>query len=157
MNSYHSNPIKSDSDSDGLTDYEEVVTYSTDPMDSDSDNGTVDDGTEVLTNSTDPNDASDDVPAEEATTSFSCSSVTLSSNDSELDADVSSQDITLSVTIEFDTQIAVWQRSLFAMVSLASTETWTGGLRVRSSVQTTAAGTENLKKKAPETPETHSP
>ena len=41
------NPILSDTDDDGLTDYEEVYTYNTDPLVSDTDNDELDDGDDV--------------------------------------------------------------------------------------------------------------
>lgn len=132
---YNTDPVDPDSDNDGLTDYEEVMStygYETDPNDEDSDDGTVGDGTEVLTDGTDPNDPSDDVVTVESVTSFSCSSLAFSPSSKELDADVASQDITFSIVMSFDTQIATWQRTLFAMVSLASTDTWTGELELDS-------------------------
>ena len=54
------NPTLSDSDSDGLSDSEEVNTYSTDPLDPDSDDDGLSDGNEVNTYSTDPNDTDSD-------------------------------------------------------------------------------------------------
>ena len=51
-------PLDDDSDDDGLTDGEEVNTYSTDPLDPDSDGDGFNDGVEVL-NSTNPNDLND--------------------------------------------------------------------------------------------------
>ena len=74
----------------------------------------------------------EEVAPAETTTSFSCSSIAFSPSSKELDADLASQDITFSIVMSFDTQIAVWQRSLFAMVSLASTDTWTGDLKLSS-------------------------
>ena len=49
------NPNDDDSDDDGLTDYQEVITYSTDPNDDDSDNDRLTDGYEVNVSGTDPN------------------------------------------------------------------------------------------------------
>jgi hypothetical protein len=50
----HSNPLMVDSDSDGLTDYQEIVTYSTDPARADSDGDGLSDKDEVVTYHTDP-------------------------------------------------------------------------------------------------------
>ncbi len=50
-----SNPLISDTDGDGLSDGQEVNTYSTDPIDSDSDNDRVTDGDEVNIYGIDPN------------------------------------------------------------------------------------------------------
>lgn len=55
---YGTDPSVSDTDSDGLSDYEEVKTYATDPLDSDSDDDGYEDGTEV-SEGTDPEDSSD--------------------------------------------------------------------------------------------------
>ncbi|MBR0076687.1 MAG: VWA domain-containing protein [Synergistaceae bacterium] len=44
---YGTNMIVSDSDHDGLNDYEEIITYKTDPLKADTDGDGVDDGTEV--------------------------------------------------------------------------------------------------------------
>ena len=54
------NPLKSDTDSDGLTDGDEVKLHSTDPLNADTDGGSVKDGEEVA-RGTDPLDAKDDV------------------------------------------------------------------------------------------------
>ena len=53
-----SNPLLADTDGDGLSDYEEIVTYSTDPADEDSDNDSCKDGWEIYYGY-DPNDYSD--------------------------------------------------------------------------------------------------
>ena len=58
VNTRKTNPLKADTDGDGLKDGAEVNTYHTDPLDSDSDNDGIVDGTEV-SGGTDPNDASD--------------------------------------------------------------------------------------------------
>jgi hypothetical protein len=50
----HSNPIVVDSDSDGLSDYQEIVTYSTDPANPDSDGDGLRDQDEVVTYHTNP-------------------------------------------------------------------------------------------------------
>lgn len=55
---YGTDASTSDTDSDGLSDYEEVKTYATDPLDSDSDDDGYEDGTEVSAG-TDPEDSSD--------------------------------------------------------------------------------------------------
>ncbi len=57
---YGTDSSDTDSDDDGLTDYDEIVTYGTDALVSDSDSGTISDGEEI-TNGTDPLDSSDDV------------------------------------------------------------------------------------------------
>ena len=54
---YHTNPARADSDGDGLNDHDEVVTYHTDPWDADTDNDGYTDLDEVLYGG-DPNDAS---------------------------------------------------------------------------------------------------
>jgi outer membrane protein OmpA-like peptidoglycan-associated protein len=54
-------PLKSDTDGDGLTDGAEVSTHKCDPLKTDSDAGTIDDGTEV-NRGTNPMDAEDDIP-----------------------------------------------------------------------------------------------
>lgn len=54
------NPTLSDSDSDGLSDSEEVNTYSSDPFDTDSDDDGLTDGNEVNTHGTDPSDSDSD-------------------------------------------------------------------------------------------------
>ncbi|MFL6600879.1 MAG: binary toxin-like calcium binding domain-containing protein, partial [Steroidobacteraceae bacterium] len=57
---HHSNPLVVDSDSDGLTDYQEIVTYSTDPARADSDRDGLSDKEEVVTYHTDPRHADTD-------------------------------------------------------------------------------------------------
>ena len=57
---YKTDPLKADTDGDGLTDDEEVMTYKTDPLKVDTDGGTIGDGVEVK-RGTDPLDPSDDV------------------------------------------------------------------------------------------------
>jgi hypothetical protein len=54
---YNTNPIKADSDGDGLNDYAEAITHQTDPLDADSDNDGYSDLVEVLYGG-DPNDPS---------------------------------------------------------------------------------------------------
>ncbi|WP_415923228.1 hypothetical protein [Steroidobacter sp.] len=54
---YSTNPARADSDSDGLNDYDEVVTHQSDPWDTDSDDDGYTDLDEVLYGG-DPNDAS---------------------------------------------------------------------------------------------------
>jgi hypothetical protein len=49
-----------DTDSDGLFDYQELLTHNTDPLDSDSDDDGLSDGAEAGTYGTDPNDADSD-------------------------------------------------------------------------------------------------
>ena len=49
-----------DTDSDGLFDYQELLTLNTDPLDSDSDDDGLSDGAEANTHGTDPNDADSD-------------------------------------------------------------------------------------------------
>lgn len=61
VNQYNTDPLNSDTDGDGLSDGEEVETYNTDPNDADSDDDGVNDGDEVG-NGTDPNDGSDAAP-----------------------------------------------------------------------------------------------
>ncbi|PIR94258.1 hypothetical protein COT97_02080 [Candidatus Falkowbacteria bacterium CG10_big_fil_rev_8_21_14_0_10_39_11] len=51
---YNTNPLKADTDSDGLDDFQEVRVYNTDPLNRDSDNDTYLDGDEVK-NGYDPN------------------------------------------------------------------------------------------------------
>jgi predicted outer membrane repeat protein len=53
-------PADADTDGDGLTDYEEVITYGTDPIDSDTDGDGLSDGDEV-SHGTDPDVADDDL------------------------------------------------------------------------------------------------
>ena len=57
---YKTNPLNPDTDGDGLSDSEEVLTHKTNPLMIDTDAGTVDDGTEVK-RGTDPLNAEDDV------------------------------------------------------------------------------------------------
>jgi OOP family OmpA-OmpF porin len=54
-------PLRFDSDNDGLSDADEINIYKTDPQRSDTDGGTVNDGQEIR-NNTDPLNAADDVP-----------------------------------------------------------------------------------------------
>ena len=64
---YGINPNNIDTDSDGLTDWEELIYYYTDPNNSDSDSDGLTDGEEVNTYGTDPNDTdtdNDDMPDE---------------------------------------------------------------------------------------------
>ena len=49
-----------DTDGDGLKDYQELATYNTDPLDSDTDDDGLSDGDEVNTHGTDPNDNDSD-------------------------------------------------------------------------------------------------
>ena len=135
---YETNPRDSDSDNDGLTDWEEATNlygYATDPNLADTDDGGVGDGTEVLTNGTDPLDGTDDVASEtsttEETTSFTCEDLDLSPDEYELDYDDDKANLTLTVTISFDSTIAYWQQPLFAQ--LASVELWEDELVVISS------------------------
>ncbi|MDZ7767375.1 MAG: OmpA family protein [Melioribacteraceae bacterium] len=60
VNKYKTNPLIVDTDGDGLTDYEEVMTNKTDPLKVDTDGGTIGDGVEVK-RGTDPLDPKDDV------------------------------------------------------------------------------------------------
>ena len=59
--SYNTDPLNPDSDWDGLKDGAEVLTYRTDPNDRDTDNGGVADGHEVIEDHTNPLDPSDDL------------------------------------------------------------------------------------------------
>jgi hypothetical protein len=54
------NPIVVDSDADGLTDFEEIVTYSTHPANADSDGDGLSDEAEVVTHQSDPWDTDTD-------------------------------------------------------------------------------------------------
>jgi hypothetical protein len=54
LNTFHSNPLKADSDGDGLTDQEEVNLYKSDPSKEDSDGDELDDGYEVNVLHTNP-------------------------------------------------------------------------------------------------------
>ncbi len=58
---HKTDPLNPDSDYDMLTDGAEVLTYSTDPMDADTDDGGVSDGHEVIEDYTDPLDGTDDL------------------------------------------------------------------------------------------------
>ena len=58
------NPLDPDSDDDGLSDGDEVLVHETDPNDADTDDGGVDDGVEVEAG-TDPLDPADDAEAED--------------------------------------------------------------------------------------------
>lgn len=52
---YHgTNPVKADTDGDGVTDHDEVFEYDTDPTNADSDNDGLDDGAELYEYNTDP-------------------------------------------------------------------------------------------------------
>jgi outer membrane protein OmpA-like peptidoglycan-associated protein len=57
----HTDPLKVDTDGDGLSDGEEVLKYHSDPLKMDTDGGGVDDGTEVK-RGTNPLDPADDFP-----------------------------------------------------------------------------------------------
>jgi len=57
---YTTNPLDSDHDNDGLLDGEEVDLYFTDPKDTDSDNDLVNDYVEVVDHNSDPNDQDSD-------------------------------------------------------------------------------------------------
>lgn len=57
---YTTDPNDSDSDDDGLEDGDEINTHQTDPNDSDTDNDTLTDGAEVGTHHTDPKDSDSD-------------------------------------------------------------------------------------------------
>jgi hypothetical protein len=57
---YHTNPYDIDSDDDELTDFQEIIIYNTDPNEMDSDEDGLTDGEEVNTYSTDPNDEDSD-------------------------------------------------------------------------------------------------
>lgn len=56
----HSNPLVADTDGDGLTDFQELVTYSTNPAHGDSDGDGLGDQAEVVTHNSDPNDVDSD-------------------------------------------------------------------------------------------------
>ncbi len=58
INTYFTNPTRSDSDNDGLIDGDEILTYLTDPLEIDTDSDGFSDFEEVL-NDTDPNDPND--------------------------------------------------------------------------------------------------
>jgi len=53
-------PLNSDSDGDGITDYDEINTYHTNALDSDSDHDNISDGEEIKTYGTDPNKTDSD-------------------------------------------------------------------------------------------------
>ncbi len=55
VDSYSTNPLKTDTDNDGLDDYQEVRVHHTDPRDADSDSDGLSDGAEVNTHGTNPN------------------------------------------------------------------------------------------------------
>jgi hypothetical protein len=55
LNIYNTDRLNSDTDSDGLTDGEEINTHATDPNDTDTDDDGLTDGDEVNTHGTDPN------------------------------------------------------------------------------------------------------
>lgn len=63
---YNTDPLDPDTDTDLLSDFEEIFDYSTDPLDLDSDNDSLIDGLEVLMYQTDPldNDTDDDLMAD---------------------------------------------------------------------------------------------
>lgn len=61
LRTYHTDPLNPDTDYDGLKDGEEVLKYETNPLNRDTDGGKVADGHEVLEDSTDPLDPSDDL------------------------------------------------------------------------------------------------
>jgi hypothetical protein len=56
----HSNPLVVDTDADGLTDFQEIVTYSTNPAHGDSDGDGLGDQAEVVTHHSNPNDVDSD-------------------------------------------------------------------------------------------------
>jgi hypothetical protein len=56
----HSNPLAPDTDADGLTDFQEIVTYSTNPAHGDSDGDGLGDQAEVVTHLSNPNDVDSD-------------------------------------------------------------------------------------------------
>ena len=56
---YGTDPLKSDTDDDGLTDYDEISVYGTNPLDADSDQDGLADGGEIA-RSTDPRDSDSD-------------------------------------------------------------------------------------------------
>ena len=56
---YGTDPLKSDTDNDGLTDYDEISVYGSNPLDADSDQDGLADGAEIA-RSTDPRDADSD-------------------------------------------------------------------------------------------------
>lgn len=58
---YGTDPVDDDSDADGLSDGDEVLSFGTDPLDTDTDNGGISDGQEVSPDGTDPLDPSDDL------------------------------------------------------------------------------------------------
>ncbi|EKD64088.1 MAG: hypothetical protein ACD_51C00072G0002 [uncultured bacterium] len=60
VNTYETDPADSDSDDDGLNDYEEVISEGTDPWDTDTDDDGLSDGEEVDTYYTDPLDSDTD-------------------------------------------------------------------------------------------------
>lgn len=60
VNTYSTDPLDADSDDDGLNDGDEINTYSSDPFDTDSDDDGLTDGNEVNTHGTDPSDSDSD-------------------------------------------------------------------------------------------------
>jgi outer membrane protein OmpA-like peptidoglycan-associated protein len=51
---YHTNPLSADTDNDGITDYDEIYVYNTDPLNPDMDGDGLKDGDEIYTYHTDP-------------------------------------------------------------------------------------------------------
>jgi len=64
VKTHNTDPLKRDTDGDGLTDGEEVNKYKTNPLKTDTDAGSIDDGAEVR-RGTNPLDSSDDIVKEE--------------------------------------------------------------------------------------------
>lgn len=60
VGSGETDPNQSDSDTDNLSDGDEVLIHGTNPLDTDTDDGGVDDGIEINVNTTDPLDSNDD-------------------------------------------------------------------------------------------------
>ena len=60
VNNQNTDPIDSDSDDDGLSDGEEINNYNSNPLDSDSDGDEIIDGQEIYTYGTDPNNSDSD-------------------------------------------------------------------------------------------------
>jgi len=63
VKTYNTDPLKTDTDGDGLTDGDEVKKYHTNPLKADTDGGGVNDGDEVR-RGTDPLNPKDDIPKE---------------------------------------------------------------------------------------------